>query len=736
MWFKTTPNYVQNKAGNIHTVFFACNGALDAYPELIVSIYKGVPGSTTQKITVKRYVGTTVTMTFYGEVPANAYVDDGRWHHLAYVKNGNNNRLFIDGIKIKESNATNGTLTATSAGYLCFGKNVPVATDQGHTFRGSMDRLRFYNRAITDAEVAELYRQDSDRDGFWDVVENEWTGVFPMSPFYWQSPEVDTDGDGLPDAWERLYGLDPLNPVGINGGAGDLDGDGVSNLDEFQNKTKPTVVDTDGDGVSDAVEIAQASDPNNPADQGQPPSDPVETVTFRTGGDYATWRMNIKGLGPRDTRDLFVTAPKFNEFITKGHKLLKNNAYRITLRHIASRPQDTPPWFCWEAQVEGLPATGTFSVQPGDQLGARNLDGKLFLVKNHWIVDNRQGLLTSHLHSKGSNVVGSDEFGSGTGSLTAFLMPLTLQRDEDFLNLAWQPISGQLTKALPGERINLQLNMDRFSPGLVVNDFNWVLPASTFSEYQPTRGQAQVVKMAGTLLTQNPVGFHFSESGNQPVELNFKVEGLPFQVSTNLDVQKPVSTFTTQTGVVRMGLGTTGAHSLGFLGAVNPRFGVQYISSVTTPQGWSQGQFVYAQLIRTKRNYTNPPNGNATVAGDGVTWKHDGDFPYSGVSAIFPADGQIHSGVGDSPSDGTVSRSTVKVVDAFQTYLMFRPAGAASCYVPLRKINWNWGGEASATNNWTVAANPVSVVDAAGAETFLPPEWNSNAGDDLEQNAN
>lgn len=41
---------------------------------------------------------------------------------------------------------------------------------------------------------------------------------------------LDTDGDGMPDYWEILYGFDPLNPADASQ---DADGDGLTNLEEF-----------------------------------------------------------------------------------------------------------------------------------------------------------------------------------------------------------------------------------------------------------------------------------------------------------------------------------------------------------------------------------------------------------------------------------------------------------------------------------------------------------------------
>lgn len=62
--------------------------------------------------------------------------------------------------------------------------------------------------------------------------------------------DFDTDGDGMPDAYERENGLDPRNSLDRDA---DADGDGFTNLEEFEFGTDPTVPDTDnnGDGIPD-----------------------------------------------------------------------------------------------------------------------------------------------------------------------------------------------------------------------------------------------------------------------------------------------------------------------------------------------------------------------------------------------------------------------------------------------------------------------------------------------------
>ena len=66
---------------------------------------------------------------------------------------------------------------------------------------------------------------------------------FPVCPYCGEKQELekkvvlDADGDGLPDEWERRFGF---NPGDASDAQADKDGDGFTNIEEFQAKTDPT----------------------------------------------------------------------------------------------------------------------------------------------------------------------------------------------------------------------------------------------------------------------------------------------------------------------------------------------------------------------------------------------------------------------------------------------------------------------------------------------------------------
>jgi len=89
---------------------------------------------------------------------------------------------------------------------------------------------------------------------------------------------VDWDGDGIPDDWEIAHGLNPA----LNDAWMDLDGDGLTNLEEYKLGTDPLNPDTDGDGILDGQEAGKI----DRGDTGEPSilTQGVQIVAFDENG--------------------------------------------------------------------------------------------------------------------------------------------------------------------------------------------------------------------------------------------------------------------------------------------------------------------------------------------------------------------------------------------------------------------------------------------------------------------
>ncbi|MCK4969648.1 MAG: hypothetical protein KAS77_03955, partial [Thermoplasmata archaeon] len=68
----------------------------------------------------------------------------------------------------------------------------------------------------------------------------------------------DTDADSMPDDWEVEHGLDATNSTNA---ALDDDGDGLTTLEEYLNSTDPGDPDSDGDGIWDGYEVQHDLNP-------------------------------------------------------------------------------------------------------------------------------------------------------------------------------------------------------------------------------------------------------------------------------------------------------------------------------------------------------------------------------------------------------------------------------------------------------------------------------------------
>jgi hypothetical protein len=112
------------------------------------------------------------------------------------------------------------------------------------------DGLNDYEEKVTYG--TDPFDGDTDDDGLTDGEEVA-LGTDPL--------DADSDDDGLPDAWEAAWGLNPLIGTGADGAAGDPDGDGLTNLQEYPLGTNPLEADTDQDGLDDGDEAVRGTDP-------------------------------------------------------------------------------------------------------------------------------------------------------------------------------------------------------------------------------------------------------------------------------------------------------------------------------------------------------------------------------------------------------------------------------------------------------------------------------------------
>ncbi len=114
----------------------------------------------------------------------------------------------------------------------------------------NLDRqLRGYFATVDGGEHAENFMERNDYGHSGQLRGN--AAFMELNPRTVIHLETDSDGDGMPDWWEVLHGLDPGNADGVDGPHADPDQDGLTNYQEYLAGTDPWNADTAGDGFSD-----------------------------------------------------------------------------------------------------------------------------------------------------------------------------------------------------------------------------------------------------------------------------------------------------------------------------------------------------------------------------------------------------------------------------------------------------------------------------------------------------
>gem|GEM_PF-2243731 len=253
----------------------------------------------------------------------------------------------------------------------------------------------------------------------------DWDGLTTYVEFYvhhTNPKQPDTDGDGMNDGWEILYGFPALvnnlkaGPANQHPDA-DPDGDGLTNAEEEQLGTNPNNADTDGDGVNDGVENAQGSNPNDPNDSTPPQNGTVPVdITFGddSGSHSEKYRVQLTPL-EGDTYGLrYRTNRHYGQSQKDTFHLPKGSKYQVELIHIGTnkKHRDWPSPDYDHTLVVDTTHNSLAIDDPYEIMGTSDESlGETFVIK-----DKSATLYVPHFEwvtPKGSPVTEPDDIGEG-----------------------------------------------------------------------------------------------------------------------------------------------------------------------------------------------------------------------------------------------------------------------------------------------------------------------------------
>lgn len=203
-----------------------------------------------------------------------------RWAHLAYTFDGNESRVFIDGVLVNSKAhgpldthefLLDGTTPLTFALGAEHSNTDNGLTETPVSFSGTIARVQVDDTALSDAEILAQFN-----DG-------------KLYFFEGVTDTTDSDNDGIPDVIEDLYScLDKT----VADAEIDFDLDGINNGAEvLTHNTDPCDDDSDDDNIKDGAEVdrmvagkSAPTDPNKPDTDGDGLNDDVETNTGINNG--------------------------------------------------------------------------------------------------------------------------------------------------------------------------------------------------------------------------------------------------------------------------------------------------------------------------------------------------------------------------------------------------------------------------------------------------------------------
>ena len=103
--------------------------------------------------------GVQLGTTHYPGISAQDIVEEDEWNYVVFSKSGTNGYLYHNGILVGSTNSFPTNLNNVNTHTI----GAKFHALESSSFNGTIDDIRIYNRALTEAEIQELYHE-----GGWD----------------------------------------------------------------------------------------------------------------------------------------------------------------------------------------------------------------------------------------------------------------------------------------------------------------------------------------------------------------------------------------------------------------------------------------------------------------------------------------------------------------------------------------------------------------------------------------
>ncbi|MCP9494305.1 MAG: Ig-like domain-containing protein [Pyrinomonadaceae bacterium MAG19_C2-C3] len=282
-----------------------------------------------------------------------------------------------------------------------------------------------------------------------------------------------------------------------------------------------------------------------------------------------------------------------------------------------------------------------------------------------------------------------------------------------------QDITGATKNVIVGQQINLTAQV--MSGNSSSSNPQWSVPGNPIANYTASNMEGKVTPLED--LNNTSLSFYWVSGGdNRQVTYSVTVRGRAYSGRVTFNVKRPTVTVTARTGVVsvRQFPGEVDYELLcGVVSGPNAAPGIRFTrTNLMVPTGFS-GDTYWVQLANVSRTRRRNDGTNETFTDAGL----DTAFPYS-------SNDPNATETQDSPGLRlTINFNYATVNDSFQMWLMFKPSGDNSIFVPLRRVNWGWSGSAErpGTPFWNLVAGS-SVQASSPADSTTHPTWTKRAG--------